>query len=460
MRSVDYVLKMASVSGRNDKEEILRNAWNDGERNLFIGIRMAYDKLITFGVKKVAEIEGIDDDHFESTYTFDNFINLTNKLSKRELTGNAARDAIHQAASASRTDEWNNFYRLILLKDFKCGISETTVNKVLKEIGKKDKTALDFVTPVFECQLAHPSAKYPKKLKGKKFLDVKFDGMRLLTIVNIETKEVVQYTRNGNVNDNFEQIRRDFYELMPFLKQSLVFDSEVVGESFQDLMSQATRISEIDTSNAKLATFDVITFDEFKAGITTRSQRDRHEILCGFEPMFSKISDGRIYVIPKKEVDLDTEEGMTEFKEFETQIRQLALENPIIEGVMIKDVSAPYECKRTTNWLKLKPFITVTLTAVEFIEGEPGTKYVGQLGAVTFEGIDDGEGEGKFIRVNVGGGWSDKQRKQIWANRDKYRGMMGDIKADVITHSKTKDHYSLRFSSFKGWRGGKPGEKL
>ena len=62
---------------------------------------------------------------------------MCEKLIKRELTGYAARDEIINIKNKSLKDEWNFFYRRILQKDMRCGLSERTVNNVAKKINIK-----------------------------------------------------------------------------------------------------------------------------------------------------------------------------------------------------------------------------------------------------------------------------------------------------------------------------------
>ena len=89
---------------------------------------------------------------------------------------------------------------------------------------------------------------------------------------------------------------------------------------------------------------------------------------------------------------------------------------------------------------------------------EEGTgKNVGRMGAVVFEGTDDG----KFIRVSCGGGWTDKQRIEIWADKAATLGQLGEVRADAATKNQDSDDvWSLRFPRFKTWRGFAHGEKL
>ena len=52
------------------------------------------------------------------------FKELADKLVSRELTGHAARDAINLVKSSCTVEQWNGFYRRILIKDLRCGVSE------------------------------------------------------------------------------------------------------------------------------------------------------------------------------------------------------------------------------------------------------------------------------------------------------------------------------------------------
>ena len=120
---------------------------------------------------------------------------------------------------------------------------------------------------------------------------------------------------------------------------------------------------------------------------------------------------------------------------------------------MLKDPKAGYECKRSTAWLKLKPFIEVSLEVTQLEEGTG--KNVGRLGALVCSGQDDG----KDITVNVGSGFSDELRDSIWADSRSVVGQIVEVRADAITQNQDGT-YSLRFPRFKGFRGFEPGEKL
>jgi DNA ligase-1 len=148
-----------------------------------------------------------------------------------------------------------------------------------------------------------------------------------------------------------------------------------------------------------------------------------------------------ITVLGNELVDLDTDEGQARFRE----INASAIAGGY-EGLLIKDPDAPYECKRSVAWLKKKPVISVDLTVVELEEGTG--KNAGILGALVCEGVD----QDRFIRVNVGSGLTDKQRQEMWQDKQAVIGQTVEILADVITKSQDSDVYSLRFPRFMRFR--------
>ena len=452
-QTVTLLKNLAATSSRLDKEQLILDAWMKGERDFFKGCQLAYDILISFGVAKVPEIE--QDDGAVGTFQFKDLLSLAGKLSARQLTGNAARDAMREAALNSDFAEWNEFFRRVLLKDLRAGISESTVNKILEKLGKSDPDALDYIVPVFSCQLAKDGADpaNAKKVSGRKMLDVKLDGVRLLTIIDKTNRTVTQYTRNGKENKNFPHIKKALEPFIDIFPVSMVLDGEVIAKNFQELMTMVNRKEKLDSTEAKLALFDILPLEDFKKGKCNMTQEERHKILASLMGDFQTHTKGSVYVIPKITVDLDTPEGQAAFKQFNKETVEAGY-----EGIMVKDPKAPYETKRSSAWLKIKPFIEISMTVIGYEEGTG--KNVGKLGAVICETKPNDETGGRHVIVNVGGGWSDKDREDIWENQDHYMGFILEVKADCFSKEQDGDIWSLRFPRAKGWRGSKPGEKI
>jgi DNA ligase 1 len=433
----DIIARLEADNSRLAKEQILAEAMEEGLDEFFEGVRMCLDNLYTFGVKEVPATAG--ESVNAQGLPWAAFKQLAESLYRRELTGHAARDAIELAQSIATEEQWNGWYRRILIKDLRCGVSEKTVNKVAKKFPQ-------YAVPVFECMLAHDGANHESKIVGKKLVEPKLDGVRCLTVVDYESRTVTQYTRNGKVLENFSHITESLTNHIDQFSRSYVLDGEVVSGSFQLLMKQVHRKSDVQAQDAKLMLFDIIPLFEFKQGKSSMGQRRRSNFLKDFSHIFEEC--GNVEIVPQREFDLDVLTDEIDFIDYNKEIVEAGY-----EGIMIKDPDAKYECKRSTSWLKQKPFIEVSLSITGYEEGTGRNK--GRLGAIICEGIDDG----KTIQVNVGSGFSDSDRTEYWNSRDSLVGQVVEVRADAVTQNQDGS-YSLRFPRFKTFRGFKVGEKL
>lgn len=438
MSHCDSIIRtMRDHTSRLNKEGIILAEAEQNNIELFEGLRLAFDPMITFGVKKVPSFSGPDGQGLP----WEAFKELAHLLATRKLTGHDARDAIELALSASTQSQWNDWYRLILIKDMRAGFGETTVNKMVAKAGKPE-----FEIPIFECMLAHDGAKHEKKITGKKLLEPKLDGVRVITVINAANKTATMYSRNGKLLENFGHITSAIEANINEFERSLVLDGEMVSSSFQALMKQVHRKSDVQSDDARLMLFDVLPLSEFQAGVSSLGQRRRTNLLKSMKATLDKI--GSIDIIPQIEVDLDSYVGELQFKQYNKDAIDAGF-----EGIMIKDVDAVYEAKRSASWLKMKPFIEVSL---EIKNVEEGTgKNEGRLGAFVLEGVDDGQ----TINVNCGSGFSDDDRNSFWASRDSLPGQIVEVRADAVTQNQDGT-YSLRFPRFLRFRGFKVGEKI
>src|SRR6056300_518281 len=433
----DAIIRQLEIHpSRLNKEDILRAAWEEGLPEFFEGLRMALDPLVTFGVKQVPVREGLNEGQ---GLGWINFCKLAEQLQHRELTGHAARDAIELAMGVATDEQWNDWYRRILIKDLRCGVSEKTVNKVVPG-----------TVPVFTCALAHDSAKHEKKMTGKKQIEIKLDGVRVLVVIHdVNGDKIEMFSRNGKQFHNFDHIIEEIRAVVREypVPYPLVLDGEVMSANFQDLMKQVHRKENVEANDAVLHLFDTIPLGCFKEGKWDKPQSFRSLITKHWVEEHKDVLK-HVQALEWEEVDLSTPEGEKRFVE----LNKAAVDGGY-EGVMIKDIDAPYECKRSHAWLKAKPFIEVTLEVKEI---ETGTgRNEGRLGAFVCEGIDDG----RHIHVNVGSGFTDANRDDYWTHRDDIIGNLVEVRADAITQNQDGT-YSLRFPRFKTFRGFVPGEKL
>ena len=122
MQPWEIIQKLESDNSSLFKQDVIDQNITNGE---FIeGATMCLDPLVTFGVKQVPTT-----DTMGPGVGWDLFKSLADKLIARELTGHAARDAIQTLADHSTIDQWNDWYRRILIKDLRCGTGAKLINK-------------------------------------------------------------------------------------------------------------------------------------------------------------------------------------------------------------------------------------------------------------------------------------------------------------------------------------------
>ena len=420
---------------RTNKEEIILAQAEANNTEFFRGCRAALDPMITYGIRQV--VESTKDG---TGLKPESFWKLAQDLAERRLTGNAAAVAVNTARQKATQAEWNQWYRRILIKDLRCGVSEKTINKVV------EKKYADYSIPVFSCQLAHDSANHESKVTGQKLIEVKLDGVRVITIVYPDGT-VDQYSRNGKELVNFPHVKEQIAKHAVFFREPMVLDGEIMSANFQDLMKQVHRKTDVQSTDAVLNLFDMLPLSEFQAGSSVLVQHQRSNQLRAWHfPIADHMPN--VTIVGQELVDLDTMQGSARFKMINTQAVAGGY-----EGIMLKDPDAVYECKRSVAWLKLKPFIEVSLEVTDLEEGTG--RNVGRLGALVCSGTDDQ----REIVVNVGSGFSDNDRSSFWDLRDRVLGQIVEVRADAVTQNQDGT-YSLRFPRFLRFRGFEVGEKI
>jgi DNA ligase-1 len=442
--SASWITKLNESDSRLHKEDVIRQALEAAtlgsiNAQTFLGFTKAcYNPYVVFGVKKIPDTVGITD----AENPWEEFNELMIQLCQRRLTGHAARDAIAEMSERFNSEEWNNFLAPVLRRDLRAGISDKTINKICKKT--------DYEVPIFGCQLATNSEGRPE-MRGIKRLEPKLDGVRVIMMVQIQdvdTVYVTSYSRNGKVFDNFGHIEQQikdnvahYYKLPREFHNGFILDGEIVGNSFQELMRQARRKENAQADDSVFHIFDILPIVDFNRGLYHIPLYKRIELLDKMRPHIEQMSN--VELLDSLSVDLDLSEGHDQLNRYAKDMVNLGY-----EGIMIKDVQSPYECKRNTFWMKWKPTITVDLTVVAIEQGTGRNS--DRLGALVCEGEDDG----KYITVNVGSGFSDEDRDSYWTHQSAIIGRTAEVLCDAVTQNQDGS-YSLRFPRFVRFRDDK-----
>ena len=443
--SASWINKLNESDSRLHKEDIILQALEASvlgsiNAQIFLVLTKAcYNPYVTFGVRKVSDTVGIVD----AENPWSEFNTLLTMLSQRDLSGNAALDAINEMSERFDSIEWNTFCAPVIRRDLRAGISDKTINKICKNT--------EYEIPIFGCQLATNSEGRPE-MKGTKRLEPKLDGVRVLLMVIPGASEGVTticFSRNGKVFGNFthieQQVSDNFVKIARGHQNALingfVLDGEVIGNTFQELMRQARRKTDVQADDSVFNIFDIIPLSDFREGHWNAQLRKRIAILEHIRHVVDTMPN--VELLPHIMVDLDTAAGKDQLERYaKDQV------NAGFEGIMIKELEAPYICKRSTDWMKWKPTLTVDLEVVGVEEGTG--RNLGRLGALVCHGVDDG----KEITVNVGSGFSDVDRDDYWTNRNLVIGRTAEVLCDVITQNQDGT-YSLRFPRFVRFRDDK-----
>ena len=443
--AADWIRDLEASDSRLHKESVIEKALvasKLGSANaqcFLFNCYQAYNPYYVFGVKKVPETKDLEG----KPNPWSKFWAMLEALRFRTLTGHNAKTAIEFMSEQFDSVEWNGLARRVIIKDLRCGISDKTLNKVLGNTEWK--------IPVFTCQLATDSEKHTAKMTGLKRIEQKLDGVRVLAVITKTTVNL--YSRNGKPFDNFphiveslEDIKNKFARTFQSWPHGFILDGEIIGESFQALMKQAQRKTDVQTDGMIYSVFDWLPLADFERGFSNAQQQKRLDRLEEYRAVFD--STDCVRLMDGIEVNLDTAEGHDVMRRYAEDSVAAGF-----EGIMIKDLDAPYECRRSTFWMKWKPTITVDLNIVGFEEGTG--RNAGRLGAIICEGVDND----RRINVNVGSGLSDANRDEYWSARDQLLGDVVEVEADAVTQNQDGT-YSLRFPRFVRFRGFEPGEKL
>ena len=414
---MDYILSLldalADTSKATEKKRLLMEF--DGDVALLKRVlHAAYNPFIQYHVSKDTAQQYLSDctQRYRSPPCAETMFSLLDDLSARRVTGNDALESIQNKSKYFGEAIATVFLR-ILGKDLRCGVGAKTINSVFKGL-----------IPQFELMLA---SKYDasKWNSFPCFVEPKLDGIRVVAVCDAE-HEVEIYSRGGKPLPALDFIKSQIASLQKayFKGQDVMFDGEVLGESFNHTVSIA-RKRDVDATGAVFHIFDLVTAPAGKTiqDVMVQGARD-----VAYETRRSKLEAARNVVNHSPNLALvdpvfasNEEDIANAYAEFRSQG---------LEGAVVKAASGRYEFKRSKGWQKIKGEETYDLEVVDILEGTG--KYEGMLGAVVvdFNGVN----------VRVGSGFSDEDRKELGES------IIGKV-VEVEAHEVTPDG-SLRHPRF------------
>lgn len=403
--------EIQATSGKNDKQAIIeRNKDNELFKKCLVFL---LDGNVVTGIskakinKKVSDITNISIDSFEELMEY----------IKENNTGRDMDLAIVQSFINNQPKEHQEFYRDMATKSLRLGVDEKTVNKAIPNLIKSWEVQLG--SPIDKCKIKNGEwFSLTQKLNGNR---CSFYKGKLIS-------------RQGKEFKGFQHIIDDIRQCG---LHSFFVDGELIrkntdgltdGENFR-LGTGVINSDDKDKSEIELVVFDLFPVSQFDDNqMSDLTYKNRIPMLEDLEYQISSEGINNLRVV--KRLYAGTDQSQID------KWLQVAVDNDW-EGCMLNKDDY-YRCKRVTSLCKIKRFYTMDLRVVDVVEGDGRLK--GTLGALVVEF--------KGNTVNVGSGYSDEQRAEIWNNRDDIIGRIIEVKYKEITKDKNTGLESLQFPVF------------
>ncbi len=439
----DIFYELENESSTNGKIAIIqRNVDFPGFR---LALKVALDPMINFYIRKLprpdANIFG------QGGITPTVAINLLiDNISTRKITGKKAAEYISKILASVEPNIDANIVGRVVLKDLRCGVAASLVNKALG-------AGTVFTYPCMLCETM--DEKTEKRVEFPAYLQPKMDGMRFNAIV--ENGSVALYSRNGKPI----QLHPDAIILQELsqLPDGMVYDGELLvkvdgvvvnRQTGNGILNKAIKetISFTESNQVHCTLWDVISVEAFQGKYTSNHYAARYwdlfytvnetpppadqqptDVIYEFEgctsdfPSTSRYS--RIEAIPSWCV-----RSMDEV--YAIHAKLVAAGH---EGSVFKELMGRWENKRSRTALKVKDFLEADLLITGVEEGTG--KYAGMMGALVCR-----DASGEYV-TNVGTGFSDDLRKRIWEDRDRVYGLILPVKYKEKIHTKDTNEKSL-----------------
>ena len=409
---------LASDNGRNFKIDYLKQ--HQDNMQLKKAVFLALDPYTQFFIRKIpVYVSG------KAINSLDYAMGEVGRLASREYTGNAAVEHLTNILSSVSPSDAKVIERIIE-KDLKCGVSESTVNKVWPGL-----------IPEYPCMLASAfEQKLVNKIKFPAIVQLKMDGMRFNAVVKNGQCEF--RSRNGKLIDiPYTAFKDAFIHMSKFWGIDMVFDGELLCVDPRDrnildrktgngILNKAVKgtMSGDEAGMVRATLWDAIPLENFIQG----SYNEPYHVRLA--KLFNAIDDCKNttmlgFLVNKiQSTNVETQE--------EAQVLFEKYLGDGQEGIILKSKDGIWEDKRAKHQIKFKGEYECDLICTAWEEGTGKNK--GRLGALQLESAC-----GK-LKVGVGSGLTDSDRDAI--NPDVI-GKIITVKYNAIVDDKTKDTKSL-----------------
>lgn len=431
MKISELFSQIEKTAGTTDKMVLMQNAMNTSLRDTLIQIyEDTYDSHRKYGVHKFQILPNVGSKTLEKDYGY--FHGLLDKLANRELTGNAAIEAVESAISDFVSED-KEILASILNKKLTIGLSKTSFNK-FHYIGKATAFEVTLAVHLEDVKGVNP-------VDGTWFASRKCDGIRTVAKItkSDEATNVEFISRQGKPITTLDNCIPALQWLVRDLDNGVYYaDGEgcIVDkngdEDFQAILKEIRR-KDWTIANPCYQLFDFVTEDEFMHKTKSANFDVRYAQML-------KMIEGNTF----KTLKILKQELLTCQADFDRWENYVATGN--WEGFMLRK-NEEFKTGRIKTLLKVKKFKDAEydvkdVEIADMTTAEPG------VGNVTYTGVKSLIIEHKGNRVNVGSGLTKEQRKEWYADPSKIIGKTVTVKYFEETKNQNGT-WSLRFPVLK-----------
>lgn len=403
-----------NTQGTNAKKELLEFALNsEYSEDLKIVLNHLFNPMISTGISKTSW----NNAKLGVSSKFETIQDIISYIQENNTGKSIVVDSIKSFSKRFEGYEQKFFY-YIATKDINIGISTTTVSKYIH-------------IPKFEIMLGerlNEEVDFDRNF----ILTKKLDGVNLTCFKRGDS--ITFFTRQGKQVDGLKALTEQYKELPDgvYFGEAL-YSNEDEAKDRKELYRLSTGELNSKREDKKIShwIFDYQSLNEWGSeNFITPYVNTIHAL----ENIFSK-NYKNIKMVPF------IYQGTGKEIAFELLKRAKA---DGWEGLVLRYSSSVYQKKRSSDFIKLKPFTEVDLRITGFKE----FKHPNQLGSFICE--DDEH----TIKCSVGSGFSKEQRIEFWPKRNEFLGKIVEVQTMEITENKSGQK-SLRFPVFVRFRDDK-----
>lgn len=423
MTLYQIIKALQNTTGSKAKQAILEEH-KDNEL-LKAYLKATYDPKINYYIKMIPKGPypwNLDNsDYSDGKFEFSHIIEeVIGELSTRKVTGKAAVKRLHDLL-CSLSDEGKELVEYILKRDIKANIAEGTILKVWPD--------LFFIPPYQRCSTLSDKIRAVFAKLEWFYVQVKLDGAFAYLVNPLEGLPEAM-TRAGSIYPTWlaEKLSKGVSRGCVLAGEMLVYrdgkllDRKTGNGILNSILQGEDDAPEPESIDVKMVAWDCLTEDEFDVGYSSRTYEERLFELSAALAFAENVSEVRTWKVKS-------------MKEAFGIYKQLLSEGE--EGAVGKNPEAPWkDCSSgDPNLVKLKLEFEAEYVILDYYEGEG--KATGSLGGVTVATQD------MLLKVNVGSGFSDDERKTLWRFREELPGKVVTVKANAVVDSKSKKTKSL-----------------